>query len=609
MNHRSLTLYPAALCLLVLFHCSCNSAHNETGKAPGSKPNPYDDAPPVISRAKVTGTTMLSNVVEIGLFDGAGRVTCLVIDKADSNHLVAGAATGGLWSTHDRGRTWAPIDDHLPTLSIRSITQNPLQTNTYYACTNTTMVTAAGSGIARPDIYKSSDGGQTFQLLPATAGTFNNVTRVVCSPLDVNTVYALSNKFLGGRGLYRSQNGGQSFTLVMPVANGEVNDLEVLPDGRVLVSVDDEVFRSPNGNSGTFTPSVSGLNGTNTFTYIDMAFSPSQPNRVYAITTGGNSGVGLFKSIDGGQNWTFQQSLVSGEFTRTLGVKPNNPDFYLAGSVGLYLTQNGGSTFNFYGAGGVDWWSVNFDPHNPDKLFLTFDQGIVEIGLNPFNPNANTAYKRRDSLLNCAQIYHGDYFVTGDRVIIGMQDMSTSVAYPGGEHGIGAGGDGAWCFFHKQDTTVAYASSQNGNIKRKTNVNIPFGQSGWTNPVSILNQLDADANGSVDEGAGFIHPFMMNNADGQQLYFPTYKRLWRSTNGGTNWQPISQYYNITSTLDLNIECNHKANPIVYWTIKDSLIVMVNAKTAAAGSEFRIKMPGKMRWLRRDPGNDSIVYVT
>jgi hypothetical protein len=43
----------------------------------------------------------------------------------------------------------------------------------------------------------------------------------------------------------------------------------------------------------------------------------------------------------------------------------------------------------------------------------------------------------------------------------------------------------------------------------------------------------------VDEGALFIQPFWMNNADGEQLYYPTKRRLWRSVNGGSSWQPIS----------------------------------------------------------------------
>jgi hypothetical protein len=275
----------------------------------------------------------------------------------------------------------------------------------------------------------------------------------------------------------------------------------------------------------------------------------------------------------------------------------------------MYLTRNNGGAFAFYGVGGVDWWSVNFDPHNPDRVFLTFDQGISLVGLNPFNANNNTAYVKRDSLLNCAQIYAGDCFPVGDKVVIGMQDLSTQVTYTGGTNGLGAGGDGGYSYYHKQDTTIAYGCRQNGDIFKKTKANIIFPMPGFTQPVSIMNNLDADNDGDVDEGALFIQPFWMNNADGEQLYYPTKRRLWRSVNGGSSWQPISGYYNIpVGGGDLEIEGSGKSNPIIYWSVGDTLWIKTSAKTAGAGGELKIKLPSNIRFIRVDPANDSMVYV-
>ncbi len=608
MNFRSFASRIAIPAMLFSFAAACDTGQENDG-ANESKPNPADNGVVISTSAKTTGNTILTNITEIGLFDGAGRVSCLVIDRTDSNHLIAGAATGGLWTSSNRGKTWTPIDDHLPTLNIRSLTQNPLQTNTWYASTYTLMRTGPNQTDTRPDIYKSTDGGQTFQLVPATAGTFSLVLKVVCSPIDQNTVYAIADGFGGTRGVYRSTNNAQSFTHVFPIST-EVNDLEILPDGSLLVTAGTEVYRSPNGNPGTYTLSVNGLNGSNTFTAIDLAFCQSQPNHIYGITTGGNSGVGVFRSTNGGQNWSFLQSLNSGVFTRAIGVKPNNPAFFFAGSVGMYLSQTSGNAFSYYPVGGVDYWSVNFDPHNPDKVIITFDQGVTEINLNPFNPDPYTAFVRRDSLLNCAQIYAGDYFATGDRVVIGMQDLGTVQAWVGGTRNV-QGYDGGYCYFHKQDSTVIYGSIQNAGLFKKVNQHIPFPQPGYTNPIDILNQLDADNDGDVDEGSYFIHPFWVNDADGEQLYFPTRKRLWRSTDGGDNWTPISSVYWLTApgSAQIEIEGNHKSNPIIYWTVRDTLWVMTNAKTATAGNEIKIKLPDNVQNIRRDPTNDSIIFLT
>lgn len=593
--------------VLLFVGCSNNKTTHQSTISNSFKPNPYDDSVNTISTsARPSGSAFLINLKEMGVFDRAGRITCLVIDKSNTNRLIAGAATGGIWLSENRGYTWKPVDDHLPTLHIRSLNQNPFQTNIIYASTQTTMTGTSGPTAQRPDIYKSTDGGHTFQLLPETAGNFTLVGRVVCSPIQPNVVYALSYA-TNGRGVYRSVDNGATFTQVFAI-NHVADDLEVLPNGTVLVSGGSNVYRSTNGNPGTFVLSNAGLNGPNTFDHIELAFSSGHPNSVYGVSTGGNSGVGVFKSTNGGQSWTFLQTLVSGVFTRAIGVKPDNPNFILGGSVGLTLSQNGGSSFVAYPVGGVDYWSVNFDPVDPNKVIITFDQGISEVNLSPFNPDPYSAYVKKDSLLNCSQIYAGDFHLTDERVIFGLQDLGTKLIRDGKVSNVG-GNDGGYCFFHKQDTTVVYLSYQNGRILKKNNLHIPFPQPGFQNPVSILNQLDADNNSFIDEGYVWIHPFWMNNANGQQLFLPTKKRLWRSNDGGDNWQPISAFYEMGNSNTIEILGNNKDNPIVYWITADTLRVLPNAGTVQVGNELKIKIPGIASSLTIHPNNDSFVFIT
>ncbi len=78
----------------------------------------------------------------------------------------------------------------------------------------------------------------------------------------------------------------------------------------------------------------------------------------------------------------------------------------------------------------------------------------------------------------------------------------------------------------------------------------------------------------------------MNNANDSQLYFPTFSRLWRSTDRGNNWYPVSRTYG-NQMADITIACNHKPDPIVYWTNSDSVFILPNAATALPNSEFGI----------------------
>ena len=565
----------------------------------------WEDEPRIIEQEpvpvvpKTRGTTFIKDIRQLGPYDAVGRITCLLIDRTNSNHLIAGAETGGLWESYDRGKSWSPIDDHLPTLSIQSITQDPFNPSIIYASSYERII--ASGTTYRPDILRSTDGGKTFQLLPATSGTFTNVRKVVVSPAAPNTIYALSG-FGSTKGLYRSTDAGQSFTNVFTPSSNLLRDIEVMPDGTVLVTVTNELYRSPNGNSGTFTQ-VTGFNGGHTFSYMDVGYCESQPNIVYGLATGGNINVGMFKSSDGGLNWNFLKSFNMGMFTTTVGVKPDDPNIVFGGSVGMEASADGGNSFHYYTAGGVDYWSVNFDPNDPSSVFITLDHGIIEYELSPFQSDPYATLKQRDSLLNSGQIYQGDFWKTGDRVVIGMQDNGSRLT---GDYENSVGGaDGGYCYFHRQDSTIIYFSQQNGRIMKKDKAYIRFPDPNYTQPFRIMNQMDADNNGTIDDGANFIHPFWVNGADGEQLYYPTKKKLWRSTDGGDNWQPISATY--TGSFGMDIVGNDKPNPTVYWTVGSDLYIMPNAKTAAVGSEFKITMPSFARTVTLDPNNDSIMY--
>jgi hypothetical protein len=163
-------------------------------------------------------------------------------------------------------------------------------------------------------------------------------------------------------------------------------------------------------------------------------------------------------------------------------------------------------------------------------------------------------------------------------------------------------GDGEYCFISKQNPDVGYYTAFNGDLYRSTNLNA-------ANPtsVSILNQLDANNDGNVDDNTMLVQPYVMNNANDSQLYFPTFHYLWRSTDRGTNWTKVSRYQT-NSYADVTIACTNKPNPIVYWTHSDTVFILPNAATAAPYSEFGRTVPFDPGRCFIDPDNDSALYV-
>ncbi|MES1147446.1 MAG: hypothetical protein ABUL49_01720, partial [bacterium] len=117
----------------------------------------------------------------IGPNNLSGRVNAVGVDPDDSNHILAGTATGGLWQSHDKGATWALVSDAWNSMSIGSIAFSRSNSQVIYAGTGgndsgQAVVNSAG-------IYKSTDGGATWNLLPSTAN-FDGIQYIAVSWVD-----------------------------------------------------------------------------------------------------------------------------------------------------------------------------------------------------------------------------------------------------------------------------------------------------------------------------------------------------------------------------------------------------------------------------------------
>ncbi|MFT6849538.1 MAG: hypothetical protein ACJATA_000335 [Sphingobacteriales bacterium] len=61
--------------------------------------------------AKSNPVSFIENVKELGLFNLGGRTRAIMCDIQNTQLILAGGASGGLWESNDRGETWNPIND------------------------------------------------------------------------------------------------------------------------------------------------------------------------------------------------------------------------------------------------------------------------------------------------------------------------------------------------------------------------------------------------------------------------------------------------------------------------------------------------------------------
>ncbi len=105
-----------------------------------------------------------------------------------------------------------------------------------------------------------------------------------------------------------------------------------------------------------------------------VAIDPSNPDRIYLGTGNyqGSPGTGVYRSTDGGANWTkLSLSPTPKRVSKIVVVPWNNSRIYLATDIGLYISTNSG-----------DNWYRHFDGENISDLAMNTSGSLSLMGVN-----------------------------------------------------------------------------------------------------------------------------------------------------------------------------------------------------------------------------------
>lgn len=530
-----------------------------------------------------TQSTFLTNITEIGPDNVGGRTRALIQDILNNNRWLAGGISGGIWESTDAGANWHAVDDAAPQFSVMSLAQDPNLPLEIYYCTGEPRGNSAG--VVGAGVFKSTDGGQTFAQLPSTNNsTFDEAWKVAIDPTTPGRVFVATHD----DGLHVSENGGTTFSPVLITGNpSDVTDVEIFPDGSVMAGIRSEgVFYSPDGSAGNYSE-LSGNLPTTNFLRVELAYCDSVPSTIYVQyeDDGGSDLLDIYKSTDGGNNWnavtnpniTPGVSYLFPWYAFLLSVKPDNPNIVLSGSARMGYSLDGGSTWTQAHNSHSDYHIGVWDRTNSERVWIGNDGGIhtyTTLTLNNFATAKNTDYR-------VTQFYTGAYFPQANDIMGGTQDNGTqcSRSFSSSFDRIN-GSDGGYCAVNQQDPNVSFVSTQNGGIRRAIN-----SQSTFPTYTSALNQLDGDGNGSVDDGAWFINPFEINLLEGNQLYFPTLKRIWRTVDGGFNWTPITNNLVNGSDNPFFVALSNELEPTAYVGGEKAMFYRIDdAKNSTPGTE-------------------------
>ncbi|PYM24036.1 MAG: hypothetical protein DMD78_10370, partial [Candidatus Rokuibacteriota bacterium] len=143
-----------------------------------------------------------------------GRTRALLIDPVDPQTMYAAGVDGGVWKTTNGGASWRAVSDALPNIAVVSLAMDPTNRTVIYAGTGEAF--AGGMGVLGGGIFKTTDAGITWSVLPGTTTSdFHTVSRLVISPNNPARLYAAT-----GSGLWRSIDAGGNWQRVLFVSGG-----------------------------------------------------------------------------------------------------------------------------------------------------------------------------------------------------------------------------------------------------------------------------------------------------------------------------------------------------------------------------------------------------
>jgi photosystem II stability/assembly factor-like uncharacterized protein len=498
----------------------------------------------------------------IGPFRG-GRVLAVSGVPGEPEHFYFGSVNGGVWETQDAGRTWQPIFDSQPIGSIGALAVAASNPKILYI--------GSGEADMRSDVaqgdgmYKSSDGGKTWSHIGLADS--QQIARILIHPENPDVVYvaALGHPYgpNAERGVFRSTDGGATWQKVLGRKSagapssatteawdrdtGAV-DLAFEPGNpRVVYAALWQTRRTPwsvyppsNGpGSGLFKSTDGGSNWTELRGNglpekpgrIGIAVAPSKPQRVYAVVDA-EPGGGVFRSDDGGATWTRigtdTRVWSRGWYFGEIRVEPTNPDVVYSMNVNVYRSEDAGKTWvPVKGApGGDDYHALWIDPQHPERRILGVDQGCV-VSVN--------GGRTWSSWFNqpTGQFYHA---VTDNRFpyfVYGSQQDSGAAGVPSRTNVI----DGINLTEFREIT----AGGESDNVAPDPkDPDVLFG--GRVERLDLRTRQTRSIDPTLDhpgiERRTWTLPLVFSGRDPRVLYFAN-QRLFRTADGGNHWDVIS----------------------------------------------------------------------
>ena len=484
----------------------------------------------------------------------SGRIADIAINPDNENEWYVAVGSGGVWKTVNAGTTWQPLTDNQSFYSTGSITIDPNNTNTIWLGTGEN-VGGRHVGVGK-GVFLSLDGGKTWKNKGLNKS--EHISKIIVNKKNSNNVFVASQGPLwssgGDRGLYKSIDGGESWSLVLSVNKWTgVTDVVVDPrDENIMYAATwqrhrnvaaymgggpgTKLFKSTDGGD-SWRQLKTGL-PTGKLGKIGLAISEINPDVLYAAIELERRKGAVYRTSNGGESWKKMSDTVSGatgpHYYQELVASPHHFDKIYLMDVRVQVSDDGGKTFYRMNEGNKhsDNHSMTFKKNDPNYLLVGTDGGIYES----FDDTKSWKYVNNLPLTQFYKLAVDDYYPFYN-IYGGTQDNNTqggpsrtfrSNGIANSDWFVLLGGDGHQPATEPGNPNIVYAQSQQGNLHR---VDRTTGEAVFIKPYSGLNE--------DFERFNWDSPILVSSHNPKRLYFGS-QRVWKSDDRGDSWTPISK---------------------------------------------------------------------
>ena len=491
-----------------------------------------------------------------------GRCVAVAGNVSDPMTFYHGACAGGVWKTNDGGTTWRNVSDgFFDTAAVGAIAVSESDPNIIYAGMGE--ATIRGNVSHGDGVYKSTDSGKTWRNM-GLAET-RHIGKIRIHPKNPDIVYVAAFGHAWGpnpeRGVYRSTDGGETWELVLHKSDrAGSHDIAMDQNNpRVLYAAIWQAQRYPHQliSGGEDSGLWKTTDGGDTWT--ELTRKPGLPggvlgkigiacaatgDRVWAIVEAEEGG--LFRTNDGGEQW---ERVSDVPFLRTrawyychLIADPQDAETIWGLDYAVWKSTDGGRNFTQYPSQHGDEHALWINPHDT-RIMIKGDDGGACVTYTG-GASWSTLYNQPT-----AQLYHA---TTDDRFpyrVYGSQQDNTAISVPsmsveGAIHERDwfepGGGESGYIGVKHDDPDLVVASGPIGPRAFNDRMHLYNHRTGQRRNITVWPELYGWALGAVDLKYRFqwTFPIFFSRHDPNTLYVAG-NRVFRSTDLGTTWEPIS----------------------------------------------------------------------